>query len=51
MSVCANFEPDRPSRVAAYIGYVVLYARLHARSTHARALEYTAPPIFIAESL
>jgi hypothetical protein len=30
MSVCTNLGPDRPSRLAAYAGYVVLRAHLRA---------------------
>jgi hypothetical protein len=47
MGVCANFLPNRSSRLAAYTGHGMMCARLRA---YGCALALAEPPIFIAES-
>jgi hypothetical protein len=48
MNVCANLGTDRPSRLSAYAGYVVLRAHLRALRANECALAIADPPIFIA---
>jgi hypothetical protein len=43
MSVCTNLCPDRPSRLAAYAGCVILRARFRAQRAHQYAIAIADP--------
>jgi hypothetical protein len=50
MSIWANVGPDRPIRLAAYTGHLMLCARFRAQRAHECTLALADSPIFMASS-